>query len=784
MFNHPLYLNLPKNPIGWISWCLVLLIIFYLGWLIQRRGLNFDRSKLIWLASLSLFLLISSTFLYFKIDLNILLGESAPVVILPLSMLSWLLAAGFLGVLPSLGFALASGLLIAVMHSHSIITPLFFLCISVCFNLFVGTVKSEKIQEPMRSPFSAVLLTSLVALLLLLGMVIFSASGNFVIQISKCWHTFQVNFLTFIPVLLFDGLVTQALSKAFSEYWHPQTFQKLRVSTNPLHQATGVIQTLSEGNYFEPIPIAKSFRKSNELYNVLEKLRASLESQKQIQSKLAGLENLELTNISSESLFAMILRAALRMGGSSARMILFSMSPGQSSIEMNTRVGTGPKSKHYAYLDEVVIQKLASKNQLMLSDIKPNELLSFNSNMLAPKSLAAFSLENREQKLGVLWIAFEDKRWLSDEEQTYYQTLVQRTTIAVTQADLIKKSELDQSLFANLLNAISDPILGVQEDGRIIFANNAAKAMLALENSVIEGQLLANVFPEDIIKTIMDNFGEGTTNKLITFPNGKEAFVSIQKNNEQNLQNTCLIHIRDANLDRNTNQQQSEFVSNVSHDLRTPLILMKGYISMLKNIGNLNDQQQMYIQRILTNLESMNNLVNNVLNLERMDSDISLQTSTFSLNDIIHNSVLNVELPALQKKINIIEDYGGLQNILVNGDQILLQQAFLNLLDNAIKFSNIGGKVWVLVSRSGENLRIAIKDEGVGIAPLDQAKVFNRFYRTESNLDRNSGGYGLGLSIVRSVVEKHGGKVGVTSQLGRGSNFHIDLPETLLVRWE
>jgi signal transduction histidine kinase len=781
--NLSLFIELPKSAITWIAWLVILISLFSIGFLIRNSEIKVTRTRLMWLAGLSILILFTSTVLAVKIDFEVIPGQTLTVMLLPLVTFPWLLAVGVTGVISSLALALAAGLLTASVHTHTLFTPLFFVCLALCFNLLVGTRKYAPNSDPAHSAFVSSLWTALIGLGLLFGFTLLSNTGSFVERLIAGWTSFLLESLRFIPGLILGGLLCQLLSRFLPAQWASASFQKSRVSRQPIHQATGLVKALTQGNYYQPIKGYRKVGKSGALLQALEDLRASLEIQNQANTKLLGLEQVNLSDKSFEELLALILRAALRNEGSAARLILFGKQLSQSQYEMRMRLGHGKKCTVYAFLDEMVIGQLKETSRLVLSDLKIDSMFNIKQGIPGPKAIIAYSLEQGKNKLGALWVGFDQNHWFTEEDLVYYETLVQRASAAIHQADSSMKALSERKQLMDLLDSLPDPLLYLAGDGRLLFANQAAKNIKAWALPLTKGKALKDILSDRELVAWIENLSDLPKSKTISLSEGHEYVVSLDSVRNENKQEGFLCLFKDTSQVRKINAQKTEFVTNVSHDLRTPLTLMKGYITMLQNIGNLSDQQQMYVQRIFTGIEGMNRLVNNVLNLERMDSGDALQLKDGALKDIIQSAVQSLEMPAQQKKVYLDVDYGGMENLQIRADRILLQQALFNLLDNAVKFSSMGGKVFISVSKPVAGIRIAVKDEGVGIAPLDQPRVFDRYYHAEAGSERSQTGYGLGLAIVRSIVEKHGGKVGLTSQLGRGSTFYVDLPEAAVIKW-
>jgi len=235
--------------------------------------------------------------------------------------------------------------------------------------------------------------------------------------------------------------------------------------------------------------------------------------------------------------------------------------------------------------------------------------------------------------------------------------------------------------------------------------------------------------------------------------------------------------LRDITHFKELEQLKSDFVATVSHDLRSPLTLMRGYATMLQMVGDLNEQQKGYVRKIVSGVENMSRLVSNLLDLGRIDAGIGLQIEKVSLNAIVEDVMNSLQLQATQKDIHLQTEIIGTEKKQdVEGDRALIQQAMYNLVENAIKYTSVGGQVKVKLITRANSVLIEVHDTGIGIAPLDLPHLFEKFYRSGRREAYQQRGTGLGLAIVKSIAERHGGRVWVDSQLGKGSVFSMDLP--------
>jgi len=223
---------------------------------------------------------------------------------------------------------------------------------------------------------------------------------------------------------------------------------------------------------------------------------------------------------------------------------------------------------------------------------------------------------------------------------------------------------------------------------------------------------------------------------------------------------------------------KSDFVSSVSHDLRSPLTLMRGYTTMLGMVGELNEQQQGYIAKIIVGVESMTHLVNNLLDLSRIDSGMGLRVEKVDPLEMAEGVVKSLQLLADQKNIQLDMQVVPVLPQTIDADKALLTQAVYNLVENAIKYTPMDGEVTLRLGPLPGSIQFEVKDSGIGVAPADQPRLFEKFFRGSTREAHTERGSGLGLAIVRSIAERHSGRVWVESTLGHGSTFFLIIPTT------
>ncbi|MBP2029657.1 PAS domain S-box-containing protein [Methanohalophilus levihalophilus] len=226
------------------------------------------------------------------------------------------------------------------------------------------------------------------------------------------------------------------------------------------------------------------------------------------------------------------------------------------------------------------------------------------------------------------------------------------------------------------------------------------------------------------------------------------------------------------------NRTKSEFLANMSHELRTPLNSIIGFSQLLKNenYGELNEKQAKYISNVLGSGKHLLELINNVLDLSKIESGkMDYTPQLMNISELIIETISQMEPLAKSKSISLdfTLDYDELE---ICADRLKLKEVLYNLLSNAIKFTPDYGKICVNSRIDNDELKVLISDSGIGISPENLNTIFDPFRQVESSTSRNYGGTGLGLALVRKYVEMHGGEIWVESEVGKGSTFTFTVP--------
>ena len=230
-------------------------------------------------------------------------------------------------------------------------------------------------------------------------------------------------------------------------------------------------------------------------------------------------------------------------------------------------------------------------------------------------------------------------------------------------------------------------------------------------------------------------------------------------------------------------KEQQRFIADASHELRTPLAVLRGETEVALEKPRTTGEYQESLELIKDEAERLSRIVEDLFILARqpIDTPAALMKEPLSLNDAVSDCARAARVLAIRKGVQLKSEADS-SAIVLNGDEELLRRMILNLLDNAVKYTPEGGQVSIRLARQNGHAQITVRDSGIGILPADQPHVFDRFYRVDKARSRALGGAGLGLSIVRWIVDAHEGKIEVESTPGKGSAFTVELP--VAVRFE
>jgi two-component system NtrC family sensor kinase len=377
-----------------------------------------------------------------------------------------------------------------------------------------------------------------------------------------------------------------------------------------------------------------------------------------------------------------------------------------------------------------------------------------------------------ERVVGVLGVDNrQNKRPFTQQNELIMSVLADYAVIALENAKAFESTEQERQKLDSTLTNIQDGVILLDPEQNILLINPAARKAFGLGFKDLTGepvlQALSNNEFAVILPSIIDNplkqhemmFEDGRVFNTQYVPIPEiGAVVTFEE----------ITHLK--MLDR----LKSDFIHTISHDLRSPLTAIMGYVELLGRVGPLNEQQQQFVKHVQNSAQNITSLINDLLDLGRIEAGFDTRKDEVAFETILRYTLDNLNQQIIEKgqSLNLsVQD--GLPSL--RGNPIRLRQLVDNLLVNAVKYTPAGGILTVNLFSEDGQIILEVIDTGLGIPATDQPHIFEKFYRA-SNTPKNAPGTGLGLAIVKSIVDNHDGRIWLESSVGKGSKFVVVLP--------
>ncbi|MDP3104011.1 MAG: GAF domain-containing protein [Candidatus Methanoperedens sp.] len=326
-------------------------------------------------------------------------------------------------------------------------------------------------------------------------------------------------------------------------------------------------------------------------------------------------------------------------------------------------------------------------------------------------------------------------------------------------------AQLKKALTMDISEFPSPPLLPyITKEGLVSFIGTPLLSKGKVVGALALGTKKKRIFTQDdldLLFSIGNVIGIAVENARL-YSESKENLEKLQKTYEEL-----------KTLDR----MKDEFMSNVSHELKTPLISIKGYSELLydEKLGGRLDEQKKSLEAIIRNADRLTRLINSILFITRFQSGkIEFRSKSIDIDEIMQISIEDLKNPMDKKQITFEKELSAVSRL--RGDKDRFVEVITNLLDNAIKFTPVGGKITLKALDEGENVHITISDNGIGIPADIIPKLFTRFYQVDASTSRKYGGTGLGLYITKTIIDATGGKIWIESEVQKGTTVHILIP--------
>ncbi len=389
-------------------------------------------------------------------------------------------------------------------------------------------------------------------------------------------------------------------------------------------------------------------------------------------------------------------------------------------------------------------------------------------------SLVYVPLKLRHHVIGILGIDNRHNRVsFKQKDVLLLSTMAEYAVIAIENARLFSEMVNEKNKLDTIIGEIEDGVVVIDQEQRIVLMNQKAQQALGIEKKVTSGLLLNSLLaPQELLDLIQ---GENShLSQQIEIEDSKENIFSAQLTPIPAVGLAITLH--DITSLKKLDRIKSDFVNTVSHDLRSPLTAILGYVELIERTGQINELQKEFIRRVQTSVQNITTLVEDLLNLGKIEAGFDTRKELTDLEAIIRTSVDNLysRMKLRNQKVNL-KINGRIPEVYINPIQI--RQLLDNLLSNASKYSTEGSSIVVETQLEQNQIIIRVSDEGIGIPQVDIPFIFDKFYRS-GNVDPEVSGSGLGLAIVKSIVDNHQGRIWVESNVGKGTTFTIVLPVT------
>ncbi|MEW5940959.1 MAG: response regulator [Chloroflexota bacterium] len=390
------------------------------------------------------------------------------------------------------------------------------------------------------------------------------------------------------------------------------------------------------------------------------------------------------------------------------------------------------------------------------------------------RSAAVAPLFGRRELLGLLILAHEQERYFTVEHLLLLQAISAQAAIAVENINLFSSVAYEQKRMAAVLRSAADAILMFDADDCLTLINPAGERLFTDFHTKLGLPLARGMGYDALIALLEQSYATASPQTgEVVWPDHR-VFSTLATPIEDG---GHVVTLHDVTHFKELERLKNEFIATASHDLKNPISTITGFSHLMTMAGPLNEQQMEFIQRIQSASQTMNDLVQNLLQLVQLDLAGGMQKKhgPVPLGDLVAKVVDEYEPQAAAKGQSLTLRRAE-PGPIVQGDAQQLSQALRNLIGNAIKYTPKGGQIRVAFAARDHQAEVKVQDTGYGIPAKDLPNIFNRFYRVREEQTMQIEGNGLGLAIVKSIVEQHTGRVSVESEVGKGSCFTLNLP--------
>lgn len=475
-----------------------------------------------------------------------------------------------------------------------------------------------------------------------------------------------------------------------------------------------------------------------------------------------------------EKLLGRVVEAAVYITGAEEG---FLMLVDEETGELYVRAAQGPKEKYPRSL------KLRVEDSIADGVVKTGEAVMIGGSAREKdirtaylvKALLSAPLKTKDKVIGVLSVdnKISDKTF-TDNDLYLLSALADYAAIAIENAQLFTAAKSERSKLEIIIGSTEDAVIVTDSEMRVLLLNRAARRAFAIKSAEATNKPIAQVVKNESLLHLFIRSIEGSQVQRGEIPLEEGRTLNANLTPIPGVGYAAVM--QDITHLKALDKMKSEFVSTVSHDLRSPLTTIKGFVQLLPKAGPFTPQQQEFSAKILKGVDNITELIQDLLDIGKIEAGVGLEMDVCQLDAIINKVVEDLRSQAEAKRQRLdVELPPQLSPVL--GNELRLGQVVANLVGNAIKYTPDGGLISIRANNSNGQIVVSVQDTGIGIPPADQPYIFDKFYRVQSEETASISGTGLGLAIVKSVIERHNGRVWVKSEPGVGSTFTFILPK-------
>ncbi len=495
-----------------------------------------------------------------------------------------------------------------------------------------------------------------------------------------------------------------------------------------------------------------------------------------LRKRMNGLETIErvgrkvASSLDLDSILSTVVEAAVDMtGAEEGSLLLIDESSGELYMRASRNFQEDfAKTFRMPVHDSLVSQVIKTGKPVTIDEKTPQKIKT----AYLVQTLLYVPLIIQDRVIGVLGVDHRlTRKAFSPEHIKLVSAIADYAAIAIENARLYYHSEYERSQLESILKGIEECVIVVDSDRRLVLINRKAREAFGItEPSPIGRRIREVIQHQELLDVLRDNSQSTPSRTEITLDDGRVLNAQLTPLAGIGL----VVTMQDITHLKELDRIKSDFVNTVSHDLRSPLTAILGYVELIERVGAVNSQQREFIRRIQISVHNITSLINDLLDLGRIEAGFDARKEVMPFSAIVHYAVDSLAARFSEKSQTLETDIpDDLPQVL--GNPVRLRQMLSNLVLNAIKYTPPGGKITVTSHVDAGQIILQITDTGPGIPSADQPFIFDKFYRA-SNVSPDTPGTGLGLAIVKSIVENHQGRIWVDSALGQGTTFTIVLP--------